>query len=411
MHHKVSLIVQPGDSFFPMVSAIDKAERSINLTVFRMDDPIIQKALVEAQQRRVRIRVLIASSARGWEAKNQKLLKDAKKAGIATKEPSGDKKRARYHYKVMTVDESVALIFTFNPTRENLHYTRDFGIELHDPGVASEINRLFDADWDDISFTPDPDSPLLISPFNSRKKMTALLASAEKSIHIVDAKVEDPAIVKLLVEKAKSGVEVRVLGDKKHSSKLPSAIDSRATPRFKLHAKSTIIDGTRAVIGSMNMRTESFDRRREVCILVDDAAVLKRLNAVFTSDWENKAPTSARAETIIDNPLPTLLSEPGARVELSFVLISRTSALSRYSLRLGNTSIGRSDENDIVVSDSLVSRHHAKITLDEEGCVLTDLGSGNGTFANGERVQGTIKLNPGDVVAIGGAEEFRLVEL
>ena len=75
MPHKISLIVQPGDSFFPIVRAIDTAERSINLTVFRMDDPIIQKALLEAKQRGVRVRVLIASSARGWEEKNQKLLK------------------------------------------------------------------------------------------------------------------------------------------------------------------------------------------------------------------------------------------------------------------------------------------------------------------------------------------------
>ena len=164
MPHKISLIVQPGDSFFPIVRAIDKAERSIKLTVFRMDDPIIQRALIEAQARRVRIRILIASSARGWEEKNQKLLKDVRKAGISTKEPSGDRKKARYHYKVMTLDDSVAMVFTFNPTRENLHYTRDFGVELYDPNVTSEINRLFDADWDDVSFNPDPESPLLISP-------------------------------------------------------------------------------------------------------------------------------------------------------------------------------------------------------------------------------------------------------
>src|SRR5262249_50083079 len=220
MHHKISLIIQPGDSFFPIVRAIDRAERSINLTVFRMDDPIIQKALVEAQKRRVRVRMLIASSARGWEEKNHKLLKDAKKAGIATKEPSGDSKKVRYHYKVLTIDNSAALIFTFNPTRENLHYTRDFGVEFHDRSVASEINRLFDADWDDTSFTPAPDSPLLISPFNSREKMSALLASAAQSIYIADAKLEDPEIVRLLEKQARKGVEVRVLGDEKQGSKL-----------------------------------------------------------------------------------------------------------------------------------------------------------------------------------------------
>lgn len=409
--NKVSLIVQPGDSFFPIVRAIDKAERSINLTVFRMDDPIIQKALVEAHDRRVRIRLLIASSARGWEEKNQKLFKDVKKAGIATKEPSGDSKKARYHYKVLTVDESVAFVFTFNPTRENLHYTRDFGVEVYDPRVASELNRLFDADWDDISFTPYPDSPLMISPFNSREKMSAFIASASKSIHITDAKVEDPAIVELLAEKARQGVEVRILGKEKSAAKRSSAIEIRESPRFKLHAKCIIVDGSRAVIGSMNLRSESFDRRREVSIIVDDADVLRRLNAVFASDWEPKAPASASAETIINRKLPPAIVEMANNIEAGLVLISRTDALVRYSLRQGPTSIGRSDENDIVIADPLVSRRHARITLDDAGCTLTDLGGGNGTFLNGERVNGTAPLKPGDVIEIGRAEEFRLVEL
>jgi phosphatidylserine/phosphatidylglycerophosphate/cardiolipin synthase-like enzyme len=409
--NKVSLIVQPGDSFFPIVRAIDKAERSINLTVFRMDDPIIQKALVEAHNRRVRIRLLIASSARGWEEKNQKLFKDVKKAGIATKEPSGDRKKARYHYKVMTVDDSVAFVFTFNPTRENLHYTRDFGVEVYDSQVASEINRLFDADWDDISFTPYPDSPLMISPFNSREKMTAFIASAGKSIHITDAKVEDPAILELLAEKARQGVEVRILGKEKSAGNLSSAVEIRESPRFKLHAKCTIVDGSRAVLGSMNLRTESFDRRREVSIIVDDADVLRRLNAVFASDWEPQAPASASAETVINRKLPPAIVEMANSVEAGLVLISRTDALVRYSLRQGTTSIGRSDENDIVIADVLVSRRHARITLDGAGCTLTDLGGGNGTFLNGERVNGTAPLKPGDVIEIGRAEEFRLVEL
>jgi hypothetical protein len=410
MPHKVSLIVQPGDSFFPIVHAIDRAEHSINLTVFRMDDPIIQSALVEAEKRGVRVRLLIAGSARGWEDKNHKLLKDAKKAGIETKEPSGDSKKARYHYKVMTVDNSVALVFTFNPTRENLHYTRDFGVEVYDPSVASEINRLFDADWYDASFTPNENSKLLISPFNSREKMTRLLESAAKSIHITDAKLQDPAIMRLLAEKVRQGVEVRILGNAEHDNKLPPSLETRATPRFKLHAKCAIIDGDRAVLGSMNLRPESFDRRRELSIFVDDPDVIKALNSVFASDWEHKVPASSSAATFIGRA-PIELTQRGASVDSGMVLISRTNALVRYTLRRGITNIGRSDENDIVVADPLASRYHAKITLDEAGCILTDLGGGNGTFVNRERVQGSATLSAGDVIDIGRAEEFRLVEL
>src|SRR5262245_47700220 len=104
---KTSLIVQPGDSFFPIVHAIDRAQRSIDITVFRMDDPIIQNALMEARARGVRVRALVASSARGWEEKNRRLLKEIKKAGIATKEPAGDSKKTRFHYKIMVVDAAL----------------------------------------------------------------------------------------------------------------------------------------------------------------------------------------------------------------------------------------------------------------------------------------------------------------
>lgn len=412
MRQKISLIVQPGDSFFPIVRAIDRAERSINLTVFRMDDPIIQQALLEARQRGVRIRVLISSSARGWEEKNRKLLKDAKETGIATKEPAGDSKRARYHYKVMTVDDEEALVFTFNPTRENLHYTRDFGIQVYNPAIATEINRLFDADWNDLPFAPDQESPLLVSPFNSRQKMEMLLENARESIQIADAKLTDPAIIRLLVKKARSGIPIRVLGDEEHGSELPSEIDFRAVPRYRLHAKCAMIDGVTAVIGSMNLRTESLDRRRELSITVDDADVLRGLAAVFESDWEHKAPASDSTATQVMRAFDTLSTEPATVSAVGFVLISRTNALVRHAVREGLTAIGRAQENDIVITDALVSRHHAQITLDGGTCRITDLGSGNGTFLNGERIiTGSKCLRPGDVVRIAESEEFRLLEI
>ena len=43
--------------------------------------------------------------------------------------------------------------------------------------------------------------------------------------------------------------------------------------------------------------------------------------------------------------------------------------------------------------------------------MITDLGSGNGTYVNGERIQGSALLRLGDIVDIGGAQEFRLLEL
>ncbi|MBA2463205.1 MAG: ATP-binding cassette domain-containing protein [Actinobacteria bacterium] len=70
--------------------------------------------------------------------------------------------------------------------------------------------------------------------------------------------------------------------------------------------------------------------------------------------------------------------------------------------------VGRTDENDIVIDDLLVSRHHAELRETKDGDYeLVDLGSTNGTYVNGRRVERAV-LKELDVVAIGH-HLFRLV--
>ena len=63
-------------------------------------------------------------------------------------------------------------------------------------------------------------------------------------------------------------------------------------------------------------------------------------------------------------------------------------------------TIGRGRGNSIVLDDMLVSRHHVRITADDDGLVLQDLGSRNGTYVNGHRVDRTA-LHEGDRLGIG----------
>ena len=66
-------------------------------------------------------------------------------------------------------------------------------------------------------------------------------------------------------------------------------------------------------------------------------------------------------------------------------------------------TIGRSNENnDIVVSDAKVSRNHVQMVMDDNGNYsVVDLGSTNGTFVNGQRISGEVRLQPSDEVRIG----------
>lgn len=67
------------------------------------------------------------------------------------------------------------------------------------------------------------------------------------------------------------------------------------------------------------------------------------------------------------------------------------------------TTIGRRADNDIVIVDISASRLHAEIEYQSERDILTirDLGSMNGTFVNRERLEGSLSLNPKNVIRIG----------
>ena len=63
--------------------------------------------------------------------------------------------------------------------------------------------------------------------------------------------------------------------------------------------------------------------------------------------------------------------------------------------------IGRSSELDMVLVEDMVSRKHAKITTDDKVVTIQDLGSTNGTFLNGVRLERPRRLTVGDIVRIG----------
>lgn len=87
-------------------------------------------------------------------------------------------------------------------------------------------------------------------------------------------------------------------------------------------------------------------------------------------------------------------------------LLHRTDG-QRYALAGTATRIGRSSDNDIVLSDVKVSRHHAVITDNGTAFLITDLGSANGVRVRGQRIDPSAELFEGDLIRIGD-QEFTL---
>ena len=99
-----------------------------------------------------------------------------------------------------------------------------------------------------------------------------------------------------------------------------------------------------------------------------------------------------------------LLSEtPGevpAAVAPPAVLVDQTGR--EFLLRTGENSIGR-EAADVILTDSAVSRKHACITIGESAIEIEDLGSTNGTFVNGEKLESNSPraISPDDEIAFG----------
>ncbi len=66
------------------------------------------------------------------------------------------------------------------------------------------------------------------------------------------------------------------------------------------------------------------------------------------------------------------------------------------------TRLGRAVDNEIVIATPKASRDHAHIRREGRKTLLEDLGSTNGTFLNGERVQAAVSLRDGDHITVGG---------
>jgi hypothetical protein len=64
-------------------------------------------------------------------------------------------------------------------------------------------------------------------------------------------------------------------------------------------------------------------------------------------------------------------------------------------------TIGREASNPIAINDAEISRKHSQLVLQGGKYVLTDLGSTNGTFVNGQRLTGQHVLQPGEVISLG----------
>ena len=273
------VIIQPRDGITPLLEGINQATDSVEIVIYRLDRLEIEQALVAAAARGVRVHALITYTNKEDLREIKKLEKRLVERKV--KVTRTDEDLVRYHSKVMIVDRRQLFLLTFNFTFLDIHHSRSFGIVTEDKHLVAEAVRLFNADVLGKGHKAEAEH-FVISPINSHKKLSSFIQGAKRQLLIYDGKLSDAKMLKLLEDRAKAGVEIKVIGA---ISKPVKGIEVRPMPLIRLHTQAIIRDGKQVFFGSQSLRKVELDLRREVGLITDDAEALKSFFLIFVMDW------------------------------------------------------------------------------------------------------------------------------
>ena len=149
-------------------------------------------------------------------------------------------------------------------------------------------------------------------------------------------------------------------------------------------------------------RRQLIDRVWRTRFVTDNA--LTRAITELRKKLGDDAKRPAYIETIPKRGYRIVAEVGGARVEqrpaaCRFLLEEQDE--TEVPLRDGDNIIGRSAEADVQIDASEVSRRHARILVVGSTAVIEDLGSKNGTFVRGSRIDAPVRLEHADVIQIG----------
>ncbi len=274
----MDFIVQPAEGVKPLLDAVKRAKKSLDLIIFRFDLKELEKALEAAVPRGVNVSALIAHTHKGSDKRLRQLELRMLAKGVTVSRTGDD--LVRYHGKMMIVDKEELYLLGFNFTGADVQ-SRSFGLVTREPKMVKEALRLFEADSARQEFEQLQDG-FVVSPENAREQLATFIKRAKKSIAIYDPELSDTQMLRLLNQKVKAGLDVRVIGK---AGRRAGDLRVQKLPVGRLHVRAMIRDGDTVFVGSQSLRALELDARREVGLIARDPKVVKRLQEVFEEDW------------------------------------------------------------------------------------------------------------------------------
>jgi len=310
------LFTEPDAGRGPILRAINSARSTIRLGICNLSDPQIGDALAAAVARGVDVRVIVDQA--DYHAKPPEQQEVASLIARGVSVHLSNPVFPQSFEKELVIDRSRVLIMTMCLVPETFEDTRDYGLVLANPAVIREVTSVFDTDW---AYSAPPGQPtpaynptpplhvpdLIWGPTDATAKLSALIQSARRSIDATTELLDDPYLEGQLIDAAQRGVKVRLITPsltRDGGSNVAQVeflaglgIDVRVTNGLTpapgsmpyMHAKTMIVDGKSAYLGSIDLETDSATLDRELGIVFRLPPLVRKLKAQFDSDWNRSA--------------------------------------------------------------------------------------------------------------------------
>jgi len=322
------------------LAPVQNATERVYLAGYTLSSSRVADALVAAERRGARVRVLLEGEPVGGRTRTEaRTLDRLRRTGVEVRVLAGPRARYRYHHAKYAVADERAVVMTENwkPAGTGGASSRGWGVATSQPRVVEGLAETFraDAGWRDAvdwrefrrgrSFqrgdpangsypsrfdattVPVERTELLVTPDNAEGRLVGTIDGAADSVDVVQPSVGgwDEPLLRALRRAAKRGVEVRLLlssawyvreENRETVERFRSWADRTGAPltarladpgdRYaKIHAKGAIVDGDRVVLGSLNWNEQAASVNREVVLLLHGTAVADYYASVFAADW------------------------------------------------------------------------------------------------------------------------------
>jgi phosphatidylserine/phosphatidylglycerophosphate/cardiolipin synthase-like enzyme len=306
-------------SITPLYALVNGAQKSIDMTMYALEDTTFTSDLLAACKRGVTVRVIL-------DQNNEKSGNTSAFTQLNS-QPNctavwANKAFEATHEKSFVVDGVRAAIMSLNLQSQYYSSTRDFAVLENDPADVTAIQATFNADFaagtpssgaagpSDFSYTPGLGDHLIWSPTTAQTAMVNLIANAKKTVLIENEELASSAAVILsaLETACKDGVQVQlaIVDNTSYESSF-TAIENAGcsvhtypdtTTGFYIHAKAVVADfglsTQNAYIGSINYSSASMNSNRELGMFVTDAAAITSLHDTMLADYNGGTPYAAK---------------------------------------------------------------------------------------------------------------------